>query len=114
QKYRPKPYQADFDIAFKNIQPIADLLETNIELAEMTVVEGKFTSGYTSILQAFTRLDTLSYNGMTFFNTDAEITASKIADSTSVLAVAFLSSERQVLSRKLRTKNLLAEAVWNQ
>src|SRR5690606_22894906 len=73
-----------------------------------------FTSGYTTILQAFSTIDSRAYNKALFGNTDVEITASKIADSTSVLAMAFLHSNQQYLTKALKTKNLVAEAIWNK
>jgi hypothetical protein len=77
-------------------------------------VEGRFKSGYTSIFNAYSHFDTLSYDGMTIVNTDAELNASKIADSTAVLAMATVVSEKQEISPQLMTKNLLLEAIWNK
>ena len=45
---------------------------------------------------------------------NASITASKIADSTSVLAMATINSARQQIARNLETKNLLAEGICNR
>lgn len=114
RNYRPKSYEADFEITLKDIAPIAELLDLDLELARETFVEGQFTSGYTTIIQAYTHIDTLAYGGRVLINTDAELTASKIADSTSVLAMAFMHSERQLLGEKLVTKGLVAEAIWNK
>ncbi len=114
RNYRPKSYEADFDIALKDMAPIADLVKVDLALANNTFIEGQFTSGYTTILQAYTRMDTISYNGVALLDTDMEVTASKIADSTSVLAMAFINSGRQLLSKKLSTKGLVAEAIWNK
>lgn len=113
QTYRPKSYEAFFNINLKNIDPLVDLLAVDLLVSENTHVEGKFSSGRTSILQAYSRVDSLAYNKSLFIGTEIELTASKIADSTSVLAMAFFNSDRQVLNKSLKTKNLVAEAIWN-
>src|SRR5690606_1074278 len=79
-----------------------------------TVVQGDFTSGYTTILRAFTNIDSLTFNNTLFVGTEVEVTTSRIADSTNVLAVAFVNSKSQQLTNKLHTRDLLAEAVWNE
>lgn len=114
KNYRPKSYQADFNIKLKDVQPVTGLLNTPLSLTRNTKVEGKFTSGYTTILQAFGSIDSVFYDKSTFVNTTIELNASKIADSTSVLAMAFLNSEQQILSPQFSAKNLLAEAIWNK
>lgn len=112
--YKPKSYEAQVAINLKNIKPLTRLLKLDLSLTPNTRVEGRFTSGYTSIFNAYTRFDTLRYGGSTLIDTEAEITASKIADSTSVLAMATVNSAHQVFNDNLRTKNLLLESIWNK
>lgn len=112
--YKPKSYQANIAITLKNIDPIASLLDLDLALSRNTSITGTFTSGYTSILQVYTKFDSLSYNGNLLLNTIVDLTASKIADSTNVLALASINSERQLIGPTLKTKNLLLEGVWNK
>ena len=112
--YRPQPYKADINIKLKDIKPITTLLGIDLSLSRNTVIEGHFTSGYTTILQVYTRFDSIKYNNNLLLNTEVDLTASKIADSTSVLAMASVNSERQSFGRNLKTSNLLAEAIWNK
>lgn len=114
KNYRPKSYQAVFTVNLKHVAPLVDLMKADLFVSDKTKIEGKFTSGYTTILQAYSSIDSLGYNKTLFLNTEAELTASKIADSTSVLAMAFVNSERQLLSKNLKTKNFIAEAIWNK
>jgi hypothetical protein len=114
ENYRPKTYEANFKVNLKDIDPLSNLLQINLLLSNNTNVEGKFTSGYTTILQAFADFDSLGLNNTLLLGTEAEFTASKIADSTSVLAMALVNSERQVLTDKLSTKNLVVEGIWNK
>ncbi len=113
RNYHPDSYRTDFNIRLKDIQPLVELLNIDLLLSGNTEIEGKFTSGYTSILQVYSNIDSIAYKDKLFVNTEADFTASKIADSTNVLAMAFVNSDRQVLTKNLRTKNLVAEAIWN-
>ncbi|MBA4055706.1 MAG: hypothetical protein C0490_13405 [Marivirga sp.] len=114
KNYKPKPYQANINIKLKNIKPIVTLLGLDLQLSPNTVIDGNFTSGYTTIFQAFTSFDSLQYNGTLFLKTEVDLTTSKIADSTSVLAMASVTSEYQSIGPNVRTKNLLVEGIWNK
>ncbi len=109
----PKSYHANIRINLKNVKPIVNLLEVDLNLSPNTLIEGKFTSGYTTILQGYTNIKSISYQGTTFTKTDVEFTTSKIADSTSILSMAVVNSENQDFGSGAKTKNLLAEAIWN-
>ena len=111
---KPKSYQANINIKLKNIKPIVTLLGIDLELTPNTSIEGTFTSGYTTIFQAYTDFDSLRYNKTLFVNTEVDLTASKIADSTNVLAMASISSEHQSFGPNIKTKNLLVEGIWNK
>ena len=111
--HRPDAYEAHIDIVMKNIKPLTDLFNVNLKLTENTKLQGRFTSGYTTIFNAYSMIDSLEYDGTLFVNTDVELTASKIADSTAVLAMATINSEHQRINKNLSTKNLLAEGIWS-
>jgi hypothetical protein len=110
---RPKTYQAKFKVDLNDVDPITKLLDLDVDVSEKTTLHGKFTSGYTSILQAYANVDSLRIKGSLFLNTDLDLTASKIADSTSILAMASVNSERQIFSSNFITQNLISEAIWN-
>lgn len=110
---RPRSYKANFEFNIKDVKPLDQLLALDVDVSKNTVIEGSFTSGYTTIFRAFTQLDTLNYRKNVLLNTEAELTVSKIADSTNVLAVGFVSSERQSFNSGLESENLVTEGVWN-
>lgn len=113
KEHRPHNYEAQIFVVLQDIQPITNLFNVDVKVSPRTKFEGKFTSGYTTIFNGYTQIDTLSYNGTTIINTEAEVTASKIADSTAVLAMATINSDYQQINKNLRTKNLLAEGIWS-
>ncbi|TXH29359.1 MAG: translocation/assembly module TamB [Cyclobacteriaceae bacterium] len=117
--YSKKPktsqeYQVNFSLDLKDINPLLSLVNLPLTLSAESRVEGSFTNGYTSRLQAFSRIDTVSYNGKYFIDNEIEFSGSKIRDSTRVLAVLSLESHRQQLAKNFATKELFAEAVWDE
>ena len=112
--YVPKQYHADIKIGVKDIKPLVSLLGVNFSLSPNVTIEGSFTSGHTAIFQAFTKFDSLQYENTLFLNSELDLTASKISDSTSVLAMASFNSENQSVGPHIKTKNLLAEGIWDR
>lgn len=111
---QPGNYKTNIEIKVNDIKPISELLALDFYVTPGTTVQGTYSSGYTTILQAYSFIDSLRYNGNFLYATNAEITASKIADSTSVLAMAYLESASQQFGKSLRTKNLISEGIWNK
>jgi len=114
KRIKPKSYQTNIEINLRNVGPIATLLGIDLDLSRNTSISGSFTSGYTTIFQAYSGFDSLRYKGSLFLDTEVDFTASKIADSTNVLAMASISSGRQAIGPTLKTNNLLVEAIWDQ
>jgi hypothetical protein len=112
--YTPKSYQANINLNIKNIEPLIPLLGIDLNLSQNITIEGSFTSGHTSIFKAYAKFDTLQYQSTLLVNSEVELTASKITDSTSVLALASLNSQQQEIGPHVKTKNLLVEGVWNR
>ena len=107
-------YDAKLFAKMYNINPIIHLTGLDVMVSRNIEVEGKFSNGLTSILHAYTSLDSIIYQGKTFLATEIEFTGSKIRDSTNVLAMLSILSEKQRLSKTFNTKNLLLEGIWNK
>lgn len=114
KNYRPKTYEAFFAMKLKDIDPIVNLMDLDLHLSDTVDIDGRFKSGYTTIFNLYSQFDSIIYQGKTFLNTNVELTTSKIADSTNVLSIATLSSEKQLLSNTISTSNLLTELIWNK
>lgn len=112
--HTPKSYQAQVRVKVKDIDPLIPLLGVDVKLSPDILVEGTFVSGRTTIFQAYTRFDTLNVQNAMFADNEFEISASKVSDSTNVLAIASLRSGSQALGPHLKTQDLLAEGVWNK
>ncbi|MBN8575351.1 MAG: translocation/assembly module TamB [Cytophagales bacterium] len=106
-------YKVDFTLELKDINPLFELVSLPVTLTNSRI-EGAFTNGYTSRLQAYTRIDTVVYNGKIFSDNEIDFSGSKIRDSSRVLAVLSIQSQKQQLAKNFATRNLFAEAVWDQ
>ena len=105
-------YDLDFDIELVNLNPISNLFLPGLSISDSTAFQGSFSGGYTSILSLNGSIDTLSYSGIEFFDSEVDLNTSKIADSTNVLAMAYFFSESQKLKNLTNTKDFLFEGVW--
>lgn len=114
-KDRPtREYDANFTIRLNDINPLIKLANMDLTLSANTVIEGKFSSGYTSAIQAFTAIDTVTYQGKSFYKNEIDFSGSKIRDSTTVLAMLTVTSAAQEVSRAFKTRDLFTEAIWDK
>lgn len=106
-------YTVNLDVLIKDAAPIAELFNINFSLSPNVSVQGSFTKGITTIFNAYTAIPRVQYNSFIFENTNVDINTSKLKDSTAVLAMAFIQSDRQNLEG-VATKNLITEVIWNK
>lgn len=106
-------YRIDFTGLLRDINPILNLLEPDLQLSDNTPVDGYFRHGYTSILAANTEISTLQYKNNTLHNVSIDFNTSKISDSTNVLAMVYFHSDEQVIGTLATTQDFSFEAVWN-
>lgn len=111
---RTQEYFAAFTIKLNNINPLLKLSKTGISLSRNTTIEGKFSNGITSSLQAFTQIDTVSYFGKYFYTNELEFSGSKIRDSTTALVMFNIQSEKQKITNVFKTKNMFSEIIWDK
>lgn len=107
-------YQTQIELNLKQINPLLKLFKTGITVSENTLIEGKFFNGSVSGLQAYTEIDTISYAGKFFIRNEIEFSGSKISDSTAVLAMLTIQSDKQIISSAFATKKLFTEAIWDK
>lgn len=107
-------YSVYFQINLHDINPVLSLVNLDLAISNNTPIQGSFSNGFTSRLQAFLQLDTLTFQGKKFIDNEIEFSGSKIRDSTSVLAMLSINSAKQEISKALKTKNLFSEAIWNK
>jgi len=107
-------YFAAFTIKLNNINPLLKLSKVDANISLNTKIEGKFSNGVTSSLQAFSQIDTVAYQGKYFFANELEFSGSKIRDSTAALVMFTIQSKKQKITKALKTKNLFSEIIWDK
>ncbi len=107
-------YEAKFKITLHDISPLLVLGGLDVNVSKGARIDGKFSNGFTSRLNAFTEIDTVEYQGKYFINNEIEFSGSKVRDSTNVLAILTVNSGNQIIAKNFSTKNLFAEGIWDQ
>lgn len=114
QKTRvPERYVTNFLIHIKNIKPISDLFNLDFNLSKNTVFNGEYISGPTTVLKAYSLIDTIEYGASRFYKTELDIHTSKTSESTEALAMLYVQSREQELNR-ISTNDLISEIIWNR
>ena len=106
-------YGVDYQFITKDARPLFTFLTPLVYVAPRTRVEGRFTAGNSQFLTATVKTDSARFGKMGFGPSDLDLTTSKLTYGEAVLASAILSSQRQVLSSLVPTRNLQAEASWD-
>ncbi len=106
-------YSLKYNIDLQHMDPLMELINKDVFIEPNTNIEGTFTKGESIVFNLFSSIGEMNYKGTSLFNTDIELMASKLADSTKVLATGFLMSEKQVLPGGFETKNFFSEIIWD-
>ncbi len=108
-------YRADFTFNLKDANPIIQLFDPYIYVSENTNVEGSFINGYTSIFALNSEIETVRVGTNTFNNNLIDINTSKIADSTDILASAYIESKRYDADADEGTlEDIYVNLIWSE
>ncbi|WP_051052886.1 translocation/assembly module TamB domain-containing protein [Fulvivirga imtechensis] len=105
-------YSLDYTIDVKDPNPLFELIAPDLFISQGSTISGNLTGGYTSIISMDTHLDTVFFKNDSFYNNELQLNISKIADSTSVLAMVYLASENQTIAN-VETRDMMLEGIWN-
>lgn len=108
-------YELNYQIKLDNINPLLHLFTPDISVSANTAIEGRITGGFTHIFSLNTEIDTFQYKENYFYHNQVDISTSKIAGSTDVLAMVYVDSDHQDFKRgdlTLQTEQLITEAIW--
>ena len=109
---RDHNYRADFLIRFQDLNPVFRFIDLDATVSKRIQISGHFVHGFTTIFHAFTAIPKITWNDQVFQNNEFDFNGSKIQDSTSVLAMLLISSEKQKISKSIETRDLVAEGIW--
>lgn len=111
---KDEDYRIDFTAQLNDLDPIIKFLDVKASMSKKVEVSGHFIHGYTTIFHAFSSIPEISWEDKIFYRNEIDFNGSKIQDSTSILAMLLISSEKQVISEKISTAGLISEAIWNK
>lgn len=111
---KDEEYRIDFLARLNDLKPLIRFFDLDASISTNLEVSGHFIHGFTTIFHAFSSIPEATYEGKTFYRTEIDFNGSKIRDSTNILAMLLISSERQKFTEKINTKDLIAEAIWNK
>lgn len=110
-----EPYSIDLNLNFIDINPIINLFEPRASISKNTLIEGAFyQTPDNTILNFFSSIDSIYYNGNFLFNTNLDFNTSKLIANDDVLASFYVFSKKQVLTSGLTFNNLAMEAIWDE
>ncbi len=107
-----KPYKIAFDLTLHDMLPLAILSGTDLFVAPGARMQGSFTHSEEATLRFNCQLDTVTYQGKTFWGNKVEFAGTKPQDSTQLNASLSIRSANQKLWESLKTKNTVAHARW--
>jgi hypothetical protein len=107
-------YAIELDVNLKHINPLLNLFQPDLQIADRSHLDGSFRQGETSILQLGGKFDSIWYGPVHTVATEFDFTTSKLPYQPEVLAQASLTSDRQVIPTLGRTEKFVLEGVWDQ
>lgn len=108
----PDPYSISVNATLVDINPLLDLFISDFYLSKGTRLEAKYISSHTSIASLYSVFDTLRVRSLTFVQNEVDFSTSKVADSTDVLGMLYISNQQQLLGNTISTHQNYAEAIW--
>lgn len=109
---KPRSYKADYSIKIKDANALLGMFLPGSFISENTVLEGSFTRGTSTMFNFNTSIDTLIFKEYRFFNSNVDLSASKLTNKPEILSVANITSEEQRISDR-QTKNFYIDALWD-
>ena len=92
-------YHLTYEITAKDLNPIFEVFAPEIYMSPTTKVNGSLTGGFTTILSIDSKFDTLKVNDDHYSGNDIQMNISKISDKSNVLAMIYLFSKQQQISK---------------
>lgn len=106
-------YDIDFTMLLRNINPIIHLFDNQYYVAKNTRLEGSFSNGKNSTVLLSSHPDTLKLQNHLFYGSDIDFSASKVADSTDIVASAYVYSRKQHFEGLPASQNMFVDATWS-
>lgn len=111
----PLNYNVDYQFNLKNFDPILAFVYPEGHVSKMTLMEGSFGIGNTSVFSLTSKIDTLLLSDKyRFYKSEVDLNTSKFYNNPEVLASLILNSKNQKMNILAPTEDLEMEASWEK
>lgn len=107
------PFSINYKVELKEMTPIINLFDTAIYVAKDGLLTGEFTNNGQQNFTLNAKVDTVKYANINFINNEFDIDANNLRDTSDILTLGYLFSEKQIYANTSQTKELTVEAVWD-
>ena len=105
-------YKVNYDVNFKNFNPILDVFLPGAFISKNTNVAGYLSNGLNSSFEIIGKIDKLAYKEYAINNSSIDFNTSKSADSTKIIALGTFKSDLQSIGNKPITKDFNFQGFW--
>lgn len=106
-------FNMNYQLELYDITPLIHIFDSTIYVSKNTNIDGRFTNENSESIVLNSKVDTVKLGKINFYDNEININASNIRDPESVLALGYISSEKQVYANSTETDKLVFEAVWD-
>ncbi len=106
-------FNMNYSLSLYDISPVINLFDSTIYVSKNTQMDGRFNNRQGESLVLNTDVDTIRLGNVNFYDNNININATDIRSQERVLALGYLSSEKQVYANSSETDKLVFEAVWD-
>ncbi len=105
-------YNLQLDLWLHDVSSVLGVWLPGAYLSPGVRIEGSLASGYSSVITLEAQADSLAFGDYVFYDSQLDVTSSKVADENDVLAAVELSSRQQQFSPALATEALEFAGLW--
>lgn len=106
-------FSMNYQLQMYDISPLIHIFDSTIYISKNTTIDGRFTNQNSESLVLNTKVDTIQLGKINFYDNEININATDIRDQQKVLALGYVSSEKQIYANSSETDKLVFEAVWD-
>ena len=107
------PFDITYELQLTDVSPLINLFDTAIYVGKNGMLQGKYTNNGEQHFTLNARVDSVRYANINFLGNVIDINAQNLRDTSNVLTLGYLFSDKQVYANTSQTESLNLEAVWD-
>lgn len=97
----------NYQFELYDITPLIHIFDSTIYVSKNTNIDGRFTNENNESIVLNTKIDTVQFGKINFYDNEININATNIRDQEKVLALGYISSEKQVYANSTETDKMV-------